>query len=50
VQDILGLGDEARMNVPGDPEGNWGWRLRSGQLTTAVETKLADLTRLYDRG
>jgi 4-alpha-glucanotransferase len=50
VQDILGLGDEARMNVPGEPEGNWGWRLRSGQLTTAVATKLADLTRLYDRG
>src|SRR5262249_6220399 len=28
-QDMLGLGSEARMNVPGTAEGNWGWRLES---------------------
>jgi 4-alpha-glucanotransferase len=32
VQDVLGLGSEARMNTPGRAAGNWTWRLRSGQL------------------
>ena len=27
MQDILALGTDARMNIPGTPEGNWGWRL-----------------------
>ena len=27
LQDILALGTDARMNIPGTPEGNWGWRL-----------------------
>jgi 4-alpha-glucanotransferase len=26
LQDILGLGTEARMNIPGTATGNWGWR------------------------
>ena len=33
VQDILGLGDEARINVPGVPKGNWHWQLTEEQLT-----------------
>lgn len=33
VQDILGLGDEARTNTPGTVEGNWRWRLDEGRLT-----------------
>ena len=28
LQDVLGLGQEARMNYPGKPEGNWQWRRR----------------------
>ena len=32
LQDVLGLGSEARMNVPGRAEGNWGWRFRAGQF------------------
>ena len=32
VQDVLGLGDEARINVPGVPEGNWTWRMTKEQL------------------
>lgn len=32
AQDVLGLGSEARMNVPGREGGNWGWRLETGQL------------------
>ena len=30
AQDVLGLGSEARMNLPGTSEGNWRWRLRPG--------------------
>ena len=33
LQDLLNLGPEARMNVPGRPEGNWAWRFRDGALT-----------------
>ena len=33
AQDVLGLGDEARMNRPGETAGNWCWRLRPGELT-----------------
>ncbi len=32
VQDVLGLGSEARVNRPGTTEGNWEWRLEPGQL------------------
>jgi 4-alpha-glucanotransferase len=35
AQDVLGLGSEARMNTPGEPDGNWAWRLEPGQLTPA---------------
>jgi 4-alpha-glucanotransferase len=40
VQDILGLGSEARMNRPGEIGGNWGWRLERGQLTLADAERL----------
>lgn len=33
LQDVLGLGTEARMNFPGRPEGNWSWRYLENQLT-----------------
>jgi 4-alpha-glucanotransferase len=35
VQDILGLGQEARMNTPSTTEGNWRWRLLPGQFSDA---------------
>jgi len=44
MQDVLGLGSEARMNVPGREGGNWTWRFRWEQLTPAIEQRLADLT------
>ena len=40
AQDVLGLGDEARMNRPGRPEGNWTWRLEPGQLTDGLAARL----------
>lgn len=36
LQDLMGLGDEARMNVPGVPEGNWTWKARSEDLEPAA--------------
>jgi 4-alpha-glucanotransferase len=49
VQDLLGLGSEARMNRPGIGEGNWTWRLSEGALTPALAARLAELTRTYGR-
>ncbi len=40
VQDVLGLGSEARMNRPGEVGGNWGWRLEPGELTGAHAARL----------
>ena len=40
VQDVLGLGTEARMNRPGEIGGNWEWRLEPGQLTAAHARRL----------
>jgi len=44
VQDVLGLGTKARMNVPGTTEGNWSWRLRRGQLDQDYARHLKALT------
>lgn len=49
VQDVLGLGEEARMNVPGTIDGNWRWRLRAGQLSGELAARLAHLTRVHER-
>ena len=49
VQDVLGLGSEARMNVPGHGGGNWRWQLEKGTLTDRHADRLAHLTHLYDR-
>lgn len=49
LQDVLGLGEEARMNTPGSPNGNWSWRFTRGQINEAVEERLSTLTRIYGR-
>ncbi len=49
VQDILGLGSEARINTPGVASGNWQWRLKAGALTDELSEKLAKLTKTYSR-
>lgn len=46
AQDLLGLGSAARMNRPGNPRGNWRWRLSAGRLTEALGRRLRRLTRL----
>jgi 4-alpha-glucanotransferase len=49
LQDVLNLGTEARMNLPGRPSGNWGWRYAAGQLNEPVLQRLGELTDLYGR-
>jgi 4-alpha-glucanotransferase len=50
LQDVLGLGSEARMNTPGQPTGNWAWRFTDGALTAPIRERLKDLTFIYARG
>ncbi len=49
LQDILGLGGEARMNTPSRSEGNWGWRFEAGALTRELAEKLSALSAICDR-
>lgn len=49
LQDVLGLGSEARMNLPGRPNGNWRWRFRRDALTPDITQRLRALTELYNR-
>ena len=49
AQDVLGLGSEARMNLPGTSEGNWVWQLRPGQLTAKHAKRLRALTEAASR-
>lgn len=49
LQDILGLGTEARMNFPSTAEGNWDWRYEPQALTEQLSDRLKILTKLYGR-
>lgn len=49
VQDVLGLGSEARMNIPGQARGNWAWRLTDFEGLRRRQAQLRDLTELYGR-
>jgi 4-alpha-glucanotransferase len=49
LQDVLGLGNEARMNMPGRATGNWTWRYRAEMLKDWHRDWLARMTRLYNR-
>jgi len=49
LQDVLNLGAEARMNIPGRAEGNWSWRSTEELLSAADFHALQDLTRSSDR-
>lgn len=51
MQDLLGLGADARMNAPGTTgDQNWSWRVRSAALNGDVAGQLRHLTRIYRRG
>lgn len=49
MQDVLGLGSDARMNLPGRQSGNWGFRFSWDQVTPAITQRLRELVELYDR-
>ncbi|HEX7449723.1 MAG TPA: 4-alpha-glucanotransferase [Pirellulales bacterium] len=49
LQDVLNLGAEARMNVPGRPEGNWRWRVTDKMINGVAFDWLDDLTRSCQR-
>lgn len=51
MQDVLGLGGDARMNAPGTiGSQNWSWRVREEAFNDYVSGKLLELTRTYRRG
>jgi len=49
MQDLLGLGNEARMNHPGTSSGNWRWRMRPGVLDLQLSARLRQLNSIYER-
>ena len=49
MQDVLGLGEEGRMNVPGVAQNNWGWRYRKDALSDGLAEGLKSATKLYGR-
>jgi len=50
IQDLLGLGEEARMNRPATKDGNWKWRLDAELLSPEVRRTFREMTELYGRG
>lgn len=49
LQDWLGLGSEARMNLPGREEGNWQWRCREEYLSMDLADAIAKMCMVYGR-
>lgn len=49
MQDYLGLGAEARINIPSTLGINWKWRMLSGQFTDELAQHILDMTKLYGR-
>jgi 4-alpha-glucanotransferase len=49
LQDLLGLGTEARMNLPNSMQGNWNWRFDEHALTDSVSDRLREMTDTYGR-
>lgn len=49
LQDVLNLGVEGRMNLPGTAAGNWRWRCAEEMLRTPLFDRLRDLTSISGR-
>lgn len=49
MQDYLGLGGEARMNMPSTLGTNWKWRMQAGACTDELAERIRDMVRLYGR-
>jgi 4-alpha-glucanotransferase len=44
MQDLLGLGQDGRMNTPGTIDNNWNWQITPGRVTSAIARKLRKTT------
>jgi 4-alpha-glucanotransferase len=49
LQDLLGLGSQARMNTPGTAHGNWSWRVPAGALTSELAQRCAHFNGAFGR-
>ena len=49
MQDVLGLDNDSRMNLPATNSGNWNWRMMEGAFSAEVVESLANITELYGR-
>lgn len=49
LQDVLGLGEEAVMNIPGRSEGNWTWRMKKGMTDRDISSYLHGMAETYGR-
>ena len=49
LQDILKLGSEHRMNIPGTTENNWLWRFELESFNSEIKNKLRTLLNMYGR-
>jgi 4-alpha-glucanotransferase len=49
LQDLLGFGDDCRMNIPGTSKGNWRWRCASRFLSDEISSRFRKETKMYNR-
>lgn len=49
MQDLLGLGTDARMNLPASESGNWQWRCEAKDFEKKIAQRLADLSEMFGR-
>jgi 4-alpha-glucanotransferase len=49
LQDLLGLGSDARMNIPGSANGNWSWRYDASAIDDRLKASLQAMTKTYGR-
>jgi malto-oligosyltrehalose synthase/4-alpha-glucanotransferase len=49
LQDVLGLDERGRMNIPASKEGNWSWQLQHGEINEKIEHQLRCLVRKFNR-
>jgi len=49
IQDILGYGEDTRLNTPGSADGNWGFRITEEQLASIDINKFKHFNKIYSR-
>jgi 4-alpha-glucanotransferase len=49
MQDFLGLGSDARMNIPGSISNNWKWRFTADMITEPIRQRMRQMTLIYGR-